>query len=57
VTDKEKIDRLHKLLIEARIFLMARGVYYYSNERRGPASHLVDRIDAALETKDESYGK
>lgn len=57
MTDKEKIDRLHKLLIEARIFLMARGVYYYSNERRGPASHLVDRIDAALETKDESYGK
>lgn len=51
--DKAKIDRMHKLLLEARIFLLARGVYYYSNKRHGPAANLVNQIDEVLGNHDE----
>ena len=45
---REEIDTLKALLTEARGFIMQRGVYYYSNDRRGPGADLVDRIDEAL---------
>lgn len=46
---REELDNLKALLNEARGFLLTRGVYYYTNDMRGPAADLVKRIDAALE--------
>lgn len=45
---REELDNLKALLTEAREFLLTRGVYYYTNDMRGPASDLVKRIDTAL---------
>lgn len=54
-TDRAESERLKELLREAREFIAARGVYYYSNEMRGPASDLAKRIDVAL-TDPEFFG-
>lgn len=50
-SDKARIQRLENLLQEARNFIGERGVYYYNDNMRGPASNLARRIDEELNDK------
>jgi hypothetical protein len=45
---KDEVEHLKDLLREAQAFILQRGVYYYADNRRGPASDLSKRIDDAL---------
>lgn len=49
---RDEVESLKNILVEARQFILQRGVYYYSNDRRGPGAALVDKIDQALEDKE-----
>jgi hypothetical protein len=46
---REEVDSLKALLAEAQVFIKQRGVYYYTNDMRGPGADLVKRINDALE--------
>lgn len=37
-----------ELLAECLEFIKRRGTYFYTNERRGPGSRLVDRIEKEI---------
>lgn len=47
--DRRKLEL--SLLAECQSFIKARGVYWYSNDMRGPGAELVNRIEAVLHAR------